>query len=284
MLHDLLAAVRSLRRHPAFTALAGLTIALGIGATTAIFSVVEAIALRPLPYPNPDRLVDVSHMTKEGRRLLTSWFDVVDLRLETEIFEDVAARQATVFEMVLTSDGGEPYEAAALQATYNYLSVLGVNPVIGRTFTVEDAVAAEASEEEDAPDPVQTVVITYGLWQRMLGEDPNLAGRTIYNGGGQCESLVCCLETFSSSTSGGTGGWVTVESSCSSCSPRPFSRVAARTDRKGVMLFRSGDCGKESRTRGLRPPSMRWPLDTAPKFRSTARVSSRCRSTRSATI
>ena len=70
-------------------------------------------------------------------------------------------------------------EVAGLQVTHNYLSVLGVNPAIGRTFTMEDAVAAAASEEENAPDPVPTVVMTHGLWQRMFGEDPNLAGRTI---------------------------------------------------------------------------------------------------------
>jgi predicted permease len=179
MLDDWKAALRSLRRHPAFTLIAALTLAVGIGATTATFSVVESILLRPLPYPDADRLVDISHLTKEGRRLLVPWYDLADVRLETEIFEGVAARAGTPGEIVLTGEGDETYHTSALWATHDYLPVLGVAPELGRALTVEDAVAAEFTQDPDAPPPVQTALVSHGLWQRMLGADPNLAGRTI---------------------------------------------------------------------------------------------------------
>ena len=185
MLQDLLAAARSLRRHPAFTGLAVVTIALGIGATTAIVSVVEAVVLRPLPYPDPDRLVDISHLTKEGARLLGTWHDVVDLRLESEPFEDVAARAVQPFEQVVTAGAGsEPFEVTTLIVTYNYFSVLGVEPAMGRTFTVEDANFAAASDGERAQAPLPAVVISHGLWQRVLGGDPDVSRRPIHLFGG----------------------------------------------------------------------------------------------------
>jgi len=180
MLKELRSAVRGLRRSPGFTTLAVLTFALAIGATTAVFSVVQAIVLRPLPYAEPDRLADVSHMTKEGRRLLTSLFDLPDLRAMSDIFEDVAGRNSSVLETVLTSAEGEAHPVSGLGVTHNYFSVLGVRPAIGRSFAPEDAIPTAQPAEGDAPDPGMAAVVTHDFWRRLTGGDADLAAHALY--------------------------------------------------------------------------------------------------------
>ena len=143
MKHDLLSALRSLRRHPAFTVLAVLTLGLGIGATVTVFSVAEAVLLRPLPYPDAHELVDISHWTVEGEELVVSRLEVPDLRQLTDVFEDVGARYAHVTDLTYETGDGPPAHTLALRVSYNYLSILGVAPFLGRTFMLEDAIPTE---------------------------------------------------------------------------------------------------------------------------------------------
>ena len=178
MLHDLLSALRSLRRHPGFTSLAVLTLGLGIGATVTVFSIVEAILLRPLPYPQPDRLVGLSQRTINSARLSVPRVDIPDLRRQTKIFQDVGARGLAIFDVTFESGEGMPAHATGLSVSYNYLSILGVQPVLGRTFVLEDALPAAEAGGEGATPQAPAIVLTYGLWQRAFGGDPDVTERT----------------------------------------------------------------------------------------------------------
>jgi predicted permease len=178
MLHDLFSALRSLRRHPGFTSLAVLTLGLGIGATVTVFSLVEAILLRPLPYPQPDRLVDLAQRTVNAARLSVPRVDIPDLRRQTKIFQDVGARGLAIFDVVFQSGEGVPAHATALSVSYNYLSILGVQPVLGRTFELEDALPAAETEGEGTTPQAPAIVLTHGVWQRALGGDLDALERT----------------------------------------------------------------------------------------------------------
>jgi len=185
MLDDLLAAFRSLRRHPGFTALAVLTLCLGIGATVTVFSVAEAVLLRPLPYPDAHQLVDLSHGTVGNQRLSMPRQDVVDLRQQTDVFEAVGARSIGVTDVAFETGNGPPEHATALMVSYNYLSILGIEPFLGRNFVLEDAVtgseteeAATQAEEDQVAPQGPAVVITHGLWQRAFGGDPDISELT----------------------------------------------------------------------------------------------------------
>ncbi|MDP2959247.1 MAG: ABC transporter permease, partial [Longimicrobiales bacterium] len=178
MLSDIPAAFHSLRRHPEFTLFAVLTLALGIGATTVVLSVTEAVLLQPLPYPEADQLVDISHGTTGTQRLTVGRLDVVDLRQATGIFQDVAGRGMSVTDLTLRTEGNQVAQASYLMVTYNYFRVLGVEAAVGRTFVPEDTeTGPPADDPNGAPQP-PAVVISYGLWQRALGSDPNLEGRS----------------------------------------------------------------------------------------------------------
>ena len=161
-------AVRTLGRTPGFTVLAVLIIALGIGANTAIFSLVSAVLLEPLPFVEPDELVVIwDDGTEVGgsQRNLISLASYVDWRERSTSFEGIAALQDRSYN--LTGDG-EPERLDALRTTPNLLSILGLQPVVGRTFAPDEV--AEAT-------PV--VVVSQSLWMRRFGADPNLVGREI---------------------------------------------------------------------------------------------------------
>jgi predicted permease len=157
--------------------MAVLTLGLGIGATVTVFSVGEAVLLRPLPYPDAHELVDISHWTVEGEELVVSRLEVPDLRQLTDVFQSVGARYNHVTDLTFETGEGPPGHALALRVSYNYLSILGVRPFLGRTFLLEDAIpAGEAEEaEEEAAPRGPAVVLTYGFWQRALGGDPNIS-------------------------------------------------------------------------------------------------------------
>jgi putative ABC transport system permease protein len=153
---------------PGFTLIAALTLALGIGATTAIFSVVNAVVLRPLPYPNSDRLAMV-WMNNKRINVAEDWHsypNYVDYRDQNEVFESIAAFNNVSFN--LTGEG-DPVRVVGAWGTANLFPTLGVNPILGRGFTVE--------EEEQGRGLV--VVLGYGLWQRQFGGDPQVVGKTI---------------------------------------------------------------------------------------------------------
>jgi predicted permease len=165
---DLRFALRQLKRTPVFTVAAVACLALGIGANTAIFSVVNAVLLRPLPYGEPDRLVWVfaANESRHRDRNTISPADYLDWRAENGVFERMAAFVDTRRNL---TGGGEPIEVPVQVATADLFPLLGFEPILGRTYTVE----------EDAPGGPSVVVLSYELWQRRFGGSRDVLGRTI---------------------------------------------------------------------------------------------------------
>lgn len=166
---DIRYGARMLLKNRGFTAVAVLTLALGIGANTAIFSVVNSVLLRPLPFAEPDRLVyaeasDLRDGTKGGS---ISPPDFLDYREQNRVFERLAAFQSLSFTM--TGGGSESERITSARVSSGFFETLGIAPITGgRTFLPE--------EEQDGRNRV--VVISYGLWQRRFGADPKLVGKT----------------------------------------------------------------------------------------------------------
>jgi putative ABC transport system permease protein len=158
-----------MRRAPGFSAAAVLTIALGIGATTAMFSIVYGVVLRPLPYGHADRLVNLwSTAPKRGlARAYVAMANVYDFKARNHVFEDIAALRA-VANFNLTGEG-EPERLNGSRVSSNLFPVLQVTPLIGRTFT----------EDEDEIGHEHVALLGYGLWQRRFGGDPGVVGRSI---------------------------------------------------------------------------------------------------------
>jgi putative ABC transport system permease protein len=171
LLQDLRYAFRTLRDKPGFTFVAVATLALGIGANTAIFSAINAVLLRPLPYKNPDRL---AMLWMDNRRLglhedLTSYPNYEDWKKST-VFEDMAG--FVPGDAIITSLE-EPARVITAYVNWNFFGVLGVAPAMGRTFT----------SDEDLPNKDQVVVLSDGLWKRQFGSDPHVLDKTIeFNG------------------------------------------------------------------------------------------------------
>jgi predicted permease len=161
---DLRYAVRLLRRQPGFAAVAILTLALGIGATTAVFTVVNGVLLRPLPYPDADRIVELQSVGRSGRGGAISPADFVDYQRLTKTMASVAA--LTEADVALTG-AGEPERITGQVVTPEFFDVMGVHPSVGRAF-------AGTSAKDD-----RYAVLGYGLWQRAFGSDPSIVGRTI---------------------------------------------------------------------------------------------------------
>jgi len=167
MIADLRYALRTLRRSPGFTLAVVLTLALGIGANSAIFSVVRGVLLRPLPFGNPDRLVLLYGRYPEFGRTATSLPDFQDWRAQSHAFEQMAARYGAAF--VLTGEG-EPERVIADRVTANFLSTLDVHPFLGRGFL---------PEEEKVGGDDRVVILSYGYWQRRFAGDTRMLGRQI---------------------------------------------------------------------------------------------------------
>jgi putative ABC transport system permease protein len=167
---DLRYALRQLRRSPGFTALVVATLALGIGANTAIFSVVDSVLLRPLRYPAADRLMDLSSVQGRGAlgggakfRSAMSYPDLQEVRKLSSDFSGVAAYSGQDYNLAL---GDRPREVRAATVSPDLFQVLGVSPVAGRVFS--------ASERDE-----QVVVLGYGMWATDFGSDPGVVGRTL---------------------------------------------------------------------------------------------------------
>ena len=169
LIQDLHYGLRLMRRAPGFSAAAVLTIALGIGATTAMFSIVYGVVLRPLPYGHADRLVNLwSTAPKRGlARAYVAMANVYDFKARNHVFEDIAALRA-VANFNLTGEG-EPERLNGSRVSSNLFPVLQVTPLIGRTFT----------EDEDEIGHEHVALLGYGLWQRRFGGDPGVVGRSI---------------------------------------------------------------------------------------------------------
>src|SRR6266851_2453301 len=159
---DLRYTARTLLKNPGFTALAVLVLALGIGANTGIFSVVNSILLKPLPYRDPDRLVVALH----NGQFPVSPADYLDYKRDVPAFEQMAAAEAW---------GGSLRGAAktevisGIRITPNMMPMLGIEPLIGRVFT----------PDEDQPGAHPVIVLSHGLWQRRFAADPGILGQTI---------------------------------------------------------------------------------------------------------
>jgi putative ABC transport system permease protein len=188
LLLDLRYALRTLRASPGFTLVALLTIALGIGATTAIFSVVNTVLLRPLPYPEPDRLVLIQSDLR-ARNVTDFAFppgDLPDLREQGTMLESVAALVTN--RVPATTDEGQPEQVPMAFVTPNLLSLLGGRPVLGRGFVDADGTpipppAAQPAQQGPPPAPPPTIaVLSHGYWQRRYGGDPTVVGRVIRSG------------------------------------------------------------------------------------------------------
>lgn len=165
LLQDLRFAVRSLARHPGFAAVIVLTLALGIGADTAIFSIVNASLLRPLPYGEPDRLVQVQ-ARRGADELGVSWLDYLDWKAQSRAFEDMAYFQEARIHLGLR-EGAEA--AGAVMTTGNLFSVLRVQPILGRGFLPEETRTGAA----------KVAVISHELWTRRFGGSPDVLGQTV---------------------------------------------------------------------------------------------------------
>ncbi|MCI0533589.1 MAG: ABC transporter permease, partial [Verrucomicrobiales bacterium] len=174
-MNDLKFAIRQLLKNPGFTAVAVLTLALGIGANTAIFSVVNGVLLKPLPYSEPGQLVMVfEDTTGDGRGLNAVAGGVfMDWREQTASFEALSVISGA--DMNLTG-GAEPERVSGGQVSANFLSILRVEPTIGRGF---------ASDEDQLGHDNRVVVLSHDLWQRRFGGDKSLVGRPIRLSGEQ---------------------------------------------------------------------------------------------------
>jgi putative ABC transport system permease protein len=161
-------AFRQLIKNPAFSAVAILTLALGIGANTAIFSVVNAVLLRPLPYPNADRIMVLNESSGPGQDYSVALPDYFDWRNDNTVFEHLAATHKESRNLSGVP-GREPERISCASVTRNFFNILGLSPKIGRTF----------SEDEDKVGAPPVVVISDRLWQRAFNRDPKILGQPI---------------------------------------------------------------------------------------------------------
>ena len=167
LVKDLKFAFRSLFKRPGFVAVAVVTLALGIGGSTAIFTVVDAALLRGLPYKSPDRLYHLWEKTPQEQfsKREFSYPDYQDYQ-KNNVFEGLAAYTGG---RVILSGEGEPESVGGPRVSANFFSLLGVDPILGRTFQAG----------EDQPNGPSVTVLTYGLWQRRFGGDPKVIGRAL---------------------------------------------------------------------------------------------------------
>jgi putative ABC transport system permease protein len=170
---NLIYSLRMLLKRPSLTLVAIIAIALGIGANTAIFSVVNTVLLQPLPYEQPEQLVMLAseqrNQALDGRGSF-SVPDLLDIQQHTKTLEYVAVHQQTG---TIATGGGEPERLIGAAVSADYFPLLRVKPVLGRVFT----------RDEDKPGAAQVIVLSYSLWQRRFGGDPNIVGREVDLGG-----------------------------------------------------------------------------------------------------
>ena len=165
---DLRYGARILLKRPGFTTVVALTLALGIGANTAIFGVVDRLLVRMLPVTEPERLVNLSGRDEKGRHDTSFSYPIYkDYRDQNDVFDGLLAYSETAMNL---SEGGQPERVMGVLVSGNYFDVLGVTPALGRRFL---------PEEDRTPGTHSVAVVSYGLWQRRFGADPKLVGRTI---------------------------------------------------------------------------------------------------------
>jgi predicted permease len=168
---DLRLALRQLYKSPGFASIAILIMALGIGANTAIFSVVHAVLLEPLPFDDPDRLVQIWHVPPQSSfpgmtRFAVSAANFLDWQKQNDVFSEMALASGGAFDI---TGQGKPETIRVGTVTWNFFSVLGVQPIHGRVFL----------PQEDQPGRDKEIILTYKLWQSHFGSDPNVVGRSV---------------------------------------------------------------------------------------------------------
>ena len=166
---DLVYAVRMLGRNPGFTTVAILTLGLGIGANTAIFSAVDAVLLRPLPYRQPERLVQIWETHPVLHRIQAPYADYMDWRNQSAGFEQMAAYTFEGLNQVNVMAGGEPVQLAASLVSENLLPMLGITPSMGRNFV----------PDEVRPGHDNVAILSHSLWLNRFGASPDIVGRQI---------------------------------------------------------------------------------------------------------
>ncbi len=157
---------RMLYKNAGFTVIATFVLALGIGGAAAIFSIVDAVVLRPLPYPEPERLVWVWEKTPDGHRNNVAAANFMDWRDQNSVFDGICATAAQRFVL---SGSDQPEQFAGSSVSANFFDLLGAAPFLGRTFLPED----------EEPGREMVVVLSYGVWQRRFGSDPDFVGGDI---------------------------------------------------------------------------------------------------------
>ena len=168
--HEVRVALRMFRKDPGFAAVAVLTLGLGIGASTAVFSVLNGILIRPLPYPEPDRLIGVWHaaqfqaITSRNVRLSSTMY--LTYREHNRTFEEIGIWRSSSSTV---TGIGDPEQVRTIVATHETLPAIGVRPALGRWF----------SQADDRPGTPETVMLTHGYWQRRFGGDTGILGRVV---------------------------------------------------------------------------------------------------------
>lgn len=225
LLQDIRYAVRILRYHPGFTAVAVLSLTLGMGANTAIFTVVEAALLRPLPYREPERLVHLweTRASRQFQQMEASYPDFEDWQRDNTVFEGIAGYNGTNFTLIAT---GAPERVSGTRVTANFFEVLGVQPQMGRGFR---------PEEDAASNPV--AIVTHGFWQRQLGGNANVLGRSVNLSGVSYTVIGVLPPGFQFSLDGGSDVWVPLAMNADQRTRRTFHwlRPVARL-RAGVTV------------------------------------------------
>jgi len=188
LLQDIRYAARVLRKTPTSTAVIILSLAIGIGANTAVFSVTSALFLKPLNYPASDRLA-ILWLRSPGLDIQQDWpspGEYIDIKTQNQVFEETAI--AIGFSRTLTGRE-QPERVDVLQASSSLLRMLGAKALLGRTILPEEDVSARPPDSPNAPrpiaEPASTAVLTYPIWQRLFGGDPNIVGQSLIMGGRQ---------------------------------------------------------------------------------------------------
>ena len=168
ILQDVRYALRMMRKNQGLTFVVVLSLAIGIGANSAVFSVVDALLLRPLPYPQPDRLANI-WLHSPGIGIYRDWpspGEYQDLQQENHSFDEMAI--ANLDKMTLTGHG-QPQRIDIMKASSSLFHLLGGKPLLGRLFLAD----------EDKPGRPPVVILTYGIWRRLFGADPGIVGESV---------------------------------------------------------------------------------------------------------
>jgi hypothetical protein len=258
---DLRFALRQLRSAPAFTLVATLTLALGIGANSAIFALVDVTLLRPLPFRDPDRIVAVWERSDAAPRSRVSSPNMLDWNDRSSTFELLAGYRRFVGAMVLAGDSGIGESVTRQWVTGGFFEVLGVTPVAGRTFTAADD-----------RNPVDAVVISEAFWRSRFGGDPSLIGRTLRLDGEPYTVLGVAPRSFE--WAGNTSIWALLPASRAPAARAGYGLDVIGRMKPGITIEAAED--------DLRRVAADWRRSSRRPTRAAASAWSRCRQRSSA--